>query len=397
MAQIVLKNGEISSSAGINIPVSLSISSLTASFISASSIVGVSVMGGGSTSPGGSDKQIQFNNNGAFGASSNLTFDSATNTLNGTTAQFTTVSSSNIQVNGNITITGSGNGLIFPDGTEIITAANFPVNLLVIAGGGGGGAANTTTTNAGGGGGGGYIESGITTFGEIILSTGKTYRVTVGAGGPGGTSGGQGTNGSDSYFGLNYALGGGGGGGSTTGAGRAGGSGGGSATGASIGTATSRIYQIGNNGGQGNNGLTDDPGGGGGGAGGVGGTPTAIQPRGFGGIGVNSTITGISVQRGGGGGGGVDGGFIVAGYGGGGDGGIPTAGTVNTGGGGGGAGYIAAALNGAAGGSGVIIIKYPLNYSASFTAGVTQSTSTSGSFKITTITAAGSNDTVTFS
>jgi hypothetical protein len=37
--------------------------------------------GGGSTSPGGSNKQIQFNGNGAFSGSSNFTFDSASNAV----------------------------------------------------------------------------------------------------------------------------------------------------------------------------------------------------------------------------------------------------------------------------------------------------------------------------
>lgn len=331
------------------------------------------------------DQQIGFSTNG-------IERLRITNTNISASVPFT-----NTSINGDLTITGSNNGIVFADGTKLITAANFSANVLVIAGGGGGGGANTTTTNGGGGGGGGYMESGVTTFGEIILSTGKAYRVTVGAGGAGGTAGAQGTNGGDSYFGLNYAIGGGGGGGSAAAAGKAGGSGGGSGTTVSIGTATSRIYQTGSNGGAGDNSLTDDPAGGGGGAGGVGGSPVAIQPRGFGGSGLASTITGVSVRRAGGGGGGIDGGLTAIGSDGGGTGGVPTSGTVNTGGGGGGGGYNAAAVSGASGGSGVIIVRYPANYTATFTAGVTQSTTTSGSSKITTITAAGVNDTITFS
>ena len=360
----------------------------------------ISSTGGGSGSPGGTDTNIQFNSGSTFSGSSNLVYNYTTNTLSGTVAQFTTLSASNTNVNGNITITGSDNGIVFPDGTKLITATNFACNVLVIAGGGGGGGANTTTTNAGGGGAGGYMESGVTTFGEIILSTGKAYRVTVGAGGPGGSAGAQGTNGGDSYFGLNYALGGGGGGGSAAGAGKAGGSGGGSATGVSIGTATSRIYQTGSNGGQGDNALAGDPGGGGGGAGGIGANATSILPRANGGSGLTSTITGNSVAYAGGGGGGVDSGPSGIGNSGSGNGGSASAGangTANLGGGGGGAGYGAAAASGGAGGSGVIIIRYPANYTATFTVGVTQTTTVVSSSKVSTITAAGNNDTVTFS
>jgi hypothetical protein len=49
------------------------------------------------------------------------------------------------------------------------------------------------------------------------------------------------------------------------------------------------------------------------------------------------------------------------------------------------------------GGSGVVIIKYPDNYSATFSGGVTQTTTTAGGYKVSTVTAAGPSDTVTFS
>jgi hypothetical protein len=51
---------------------------------------------------------------------------------------------------------------------------------------------------------------------------------------------------------------------------------------------------------------------------------------------------------------------------------------------------------GGSGGSGVVILKYPSTVTATFSGGVTQSTSTSGSFKISTVTAAGVSDTVSF-
>jgi hypothetical protein len=45
----------------------------------------------------------------------------------------------------------------------------------------------------------------------------------------------------------------------------------------------------------------------------------------------------------------------------------------------------------------VIILKVPAGYSASFSAGVTQTSATVGSYTVYTITAAGASDTVTFS
>ena len=50
------------------------------------------------------------------------------------------------------------------------------------------------------------------------------------------------------------------------------------------------------------------------------------------------------------------------------------------------------------GGSGVVILKYPASLTATFSAGVTQSTSTSGDFKISTVTATSTtSETVRFS
>jgi len=49
-----------------------------------------------------------------------------------------------------------------------------------------------------------------------------------------------------------------------------------------------------------------------------------------------------------------------------------------------------------AGGSGFIVLKYPDIFTATFSGGVTQSTSSAGGFKISQITAAGVSDTVSF-
>jgi hypothetical protein len=68
---------------------------------------------------------------------------------------------------------------------------------------------------------------------------------------------------------------------------------------------------------------------------------------------------------------------------------------VNTGGGGG--GDKGASNPGGAGGSGVVILKYPDTFTATFSGGVTQTTGApSGGYKVSTITAAGVSDTVSW-
>jgi hypothetical protein len=69
-------------------------------------------------------------------------------------------------------------------------------------------------------------------------------------------------------------------------------------------------------------------------------------------------------------------------------------GTTNTGAG----GYCAGGgVNGGSGGSGVVILSIPEANTATFSGGVTQTSTTSGGRRIYTITAAGASDTVTFS
>jgi hypothetical protein len=63
-----------------------------------------------------------------------------------------------------------------------------------------------------------------------------------------------------------------------------------------------------------------------------------------------------------------------------------TAGTVNTGGGGGG-GNNQGALNGKNGGSGIVILRYASANTLTVGAGLTSTTATVGSDKVTTITA----------
>jgi hypothetical protein len=267
---------------------------------------------------------------------------------------------------------------------------------LVVAGGGGGG-----STYGGGGGAGGVLY---TT--NLAVTPGAVLTVTVGAGGVGGLGFGNSTpasatNGGNSVFGSLTAIGGGFGsqdyprpnpnGGS-------GGSGGGGIALAGTGTAGQGFA-----GGAGINGLQ---GGGGGGAGepaanavtfGIGTNGGRGIPNPISGSTAGQLVNGVYYLGGGGGSGGDSGGSNgTGGLGGGGNGvnsGNGTAGTANTGGGGGGGAYDG---SGAAGGSGIVILRYPSGFTATFSGGVTQTTTTVGSDKVSTITAAGVADTVTF-
>lgn len=127
--------------AGDNITLtSISASAITASYISASTYYGLPG-GGGSTNPGGSDKQVQFNDGGStFGGSSNLTYDKTTSTLSSSIAQFTTITSSTAQFT---IITGSTARFTTITGSTItgstaqfttVTASNLSSSAAIRAG-----------------------------------------------------------------------------------------------------------------------------------------------------------------------------------------------------------------------------------------------------------------------
>ena len=293
-----------------------------------------------------------------------------------------------------VTTAGAG-----PDSSAVTITTLVDTQVLLIAGGGAGGGRHY----AGGGGAGGAR-----TFASIIGVT----SVVIGGGGAGTGEAVKGTNGSNSSLvalGTTYSSTGGGGGGSYTTAGNAGQSGGSGGGGslyqatylAGSGNAGSYSPVEGYAGGVGssyNNVATAN--GGGGGGGGAGGVGEAVygnaNKAGYGGIGITSTITGSSVKYAGGGGGGLWTGSresgLYADYGGGRGGGggseIVTAGTANKGGGGGGAKSEATS---GAGGSGVIILRYTSAANCVLGAGLTGSTATDGSFKVTTITAGSGN------
>jgi len=228
---------------------------------------------------------------------------------------------------------------------------NQPAILLVVAGGGFG--ANGAGNVMGGGGAGGLI------YNASFTPTANTVTVTVGNGGQ--TSG---SNGSNSVFDNQTAIGG-GFGAAETGAGNGGGSGGGGSY--SNGQGGSGTSTQGNRGG--NGGSTAGPynTGGGGGAGAVGEAGINGSRGGNGGIGLS--IFGTYYAGGGGGSAWASSGSGgTGGLGGGGNGGANPAnygsdGVANTGGGGGG-GY--SAWNGGKGGSGIVIVRYPLTIPSSF-------------------------------
>ncbi len=244
---------------------------------------------------------------------------------------------------GTITYDGDYTVHTFTNSGTFAVSTGGEVEILVVAGGGGGGG------SGGGGGAGGLI------YKTKSLTPGNNI-VTVGAGGAGGSAS-AGSNGLNSVFDNEIAIGG----------GRGGGPGGSSAAGGSGGSGGGGVYHTGAGGSetaeQGNNGgaATSSPtyrGGGGGGAGAVGASGVA---SGNGGVGLS--VFGTYYAGGGGGGCHVSCTSGSGGSGGGGAGGVSygngIAGTVNTGGGGGGAGSSGSAnFFGGTGGSGIVIIRY---------------------------------------
>ena len=302
--------------------------------------------------------------------------------------------------------------------------AAFSIEYVIQAGGGGGGAGRIGTGNysgekynGGGAGAGGYntnvigdnsggITSAENPFG---LFTGYNYTVTVGAGGSGRNANteARGYTGTNSIFGDNLATGGGAGSSRNSGGSVDGGCGGGVGGGIYGGAVNEGIAGEGKGGGysvkSGSNNYTFGAGGGTGGNGGnTNQNDTDNNPGGNGGIGTISTILttseattasvgevdGSNVYFGGGGGAGNSGtgGLGGAGNGGAYQNGAGTNATANTGGGGGGgAGGSTGGASGN-GGSGLVILRYPDAYTITVGAGLTSSTITQGSSKVTIFT-----------
>ena len=286
----------------------------------------------------------------------------------------------------------------------------FNINYLVVGGGGGGGG-----YFRGGGGGAGAVRTnwnnenqggGQSCAAAKSISIGTAYSIILGAGGAGVYNSAGNTGGTSTFDDIvsnggtggaryernaptNSGNGSGGGGGGWTGTG---GQGGGAGT-------------YGYAGGNGSNSGSTQCGGGGGGAAAQGQSGGGGGTDGDGGAALANTITGSSVDYAGGAGGGnygggnqTIGGGAGAPGGGQGSGGAPgqNASIANRGSGGGGAG--GSNVSGGNGSAGVIILRFPSIYTATFTGGVTSSSTTVGTETIFTITATSdSSQTVTFS
>ena len=315
--------------------------------------------------------------------------------------------------------------LLYQDSTQGWTSQDVTlipttvlVNYLVVAGGASGGGQINNQTGAGAGGAGGLRTSfGSNTGGggssesSLNLIKATNYLITIGAGGAAAIGDVIGNNGSNSIFSNIISTGGGAGarGGAGTGyPGSLGGSGGGGSAGApstggagAAGAAVTNPTQ-GFSGGAGGSDVSNLSGGAGsGGAGGAGSDGGSYNGSsgsgsgGNGGLGLEVNIIGGSghFYAGGGGGGSYPYDSAIPGTGGssiGGNGGqfSPTvaagSGNVNTGSGGGGGG-----ANGGAGGSGIVILRYPNSYTIS---GLSGTTTTVGSDKVTTFTNVGTGN-----
>ncbi len=285
--------------------------------------------------------------------------------------------------------------LIYQDTTQGWTADNIvdipltrTANFLVVAGGGG---AGRNDTYYGGGGGGGGVRSstdgrggGQSSDTALQLTPSTNYTVTVGGGGAEGTSGtDKGTTGSDSVFGTITSKGGGGAGAyDATGNALDGGSGGGGGGNDQANTGGSALTSPAISGYDGGDVAagSGEGGAGGGGAGSAGVNATTTSGT-NGGAAKAATITGSTVYYAAGGGGkrGWQGSHGSAGS--------NAVGGANSGDG----GTPPGATSAANGQSGKVILKYDSSYTLTIGAGLTSSTATSGSDKITTFTAGTGN------
>jgi len=288
--------------------------------------------------------------------------------------------------------------LIYQNATKGWTADNLtddpptvPTNFLVIAGGGGAG--RSDQYYGGGGGAGGFRSSadgnggGQSSDAAITALPATNYTVTVGAGGTAPASAAQsGGNGNDSVFSTITSVGGGGGrfyDGNGLDGGCGGGAGGNYQAGTGGAAVTSPVVHGYAGGNMSFSGQYERGGGGGGGAGSVG--ANGANAAGTGGAAKASSITGTAVYYSGGGGGkggysrtsggpGANGRMVANS----GDGGGTNANSVNP-------GYVNTGF------SGVVILKYPNTSTITVGAGLTSSTATVGSYKVTTFTAGTGN------
>jgi len=272
------------------------------------------------------------------------------------------------------------------DDATLETPQGFDIEYLVVGGGGAGGSDSNGGNNSGGGGGG---AGGFRTGTYSLVSAGTVITCTVGSGGAGASVsyGGSGTASSISGSGLTtISSAGGGGGGREAQNGNNGGSGGGGGLGndgptgtGGSGNTPSVSPSQGNNGGNAESPNGPSAVGGGGGGAGESGNTDGI---GFGGDGIQSSITGSATYYAGGGAGGGNTGSPPkdGGQGGGGNGGAVGTGNPGTDGlGGGGSGAGSVVPNSSAGGDGgdgvVILSVLTSGYSGTTTGSPTVTTS----------------------
>ena len=98
------------------------------------------ISGGGGGTPGGSNTQIQFNDDGSFAGNAGLTFNKTTTTL--TANNFAATSTANLGNVGNVIITGGSNGYV------LSTNGSGNLSWVEQSGGGGSGANITNNTTA---------------------------------------------------------------------------------------------------------------------------------------------------------------------------------------------------------------------------------------------------------
>jgi hypothetical protein len=271
---------------------------------------------------------------------------------------------------------------------------NKTITVLIVGGGGAGGGGGATSSGGGGGGGGGVMEI------DIVHVAGNSYSVSIGAGGAcSSVDTARSTVGNRTIFGNIISSG--------------GGSGGNSSSNGTIAGQTRQAYPGACGGGNGVGAGTLTPpvtvgpgfaggtcasfgtaGGGGGGGMAAAGQSVGGNAGGIGGLGKLSIITG-SRYGGGGSGRSGSGAAVNPSDGGGGRGGASgspaVAGSANTGGGGGGCFTTEGSGHG---GSGVVILKFNSALNINIGAGLTYSSTISGSSRIVTITAG--IDTVSF-
>ena len=105
------------------------VSGTTAQFtlISGSTISASNYVGLPASTPGGTNTTIQFNSGSTFSGSSNLIYDYTTNTLSGTTAQFTAITGTNVYFSGSVGVGKTNPNSTFDVSGNTIISGNLNV------------------------------------------------------------------------------------------------------------------------------------------------------------------------------------------------------------------------------------------------------------------------------